>query len=249
MSPQHRDIYNRSLVMFKSKLDVLISMFKDFPNPTTPNSLESFKYLWNRKSILEAVQDLQECQALADQSWFLLMTIKDPGVDAALAEEGSKILSFVPSASTIRSSWILNTPLSETKLMLRHGDIDQMEISNIPFSDIKLAKRSRPSETSNTYILSEICDLRSPPGSNLSRYNIAKEDSEQLASKLQHQQPEKFGLLTCKGFTLSGTKADPKITLVFWTPLEFLPRPRSLRDLLLGTMPPASLTQRLEIAK
>lgn len=83
-------MYTTKALSFKSKLNVLISMFKDFPNPTTLNSLESCKYLWNRKAIIEAVQDLQACQALADQSWFLLMTIKDPGLEAALAEEGSK---------------------------------------------------------------------------------------------------------------------------------------------------------------
>lgn len=248
MSSRHRDIHERSLVIFQSKLDILKSMFQDAPSPTNHDSMESFKYFWNKKSILEAAQDLQTWQALTDQSWFLLMTIVDPGVDTALADNELQISSFIPSTSTIRSSWILKTSSGGARLMLPYGEIEQMEISNIAFSDIKSAKRSRPLGASTTYILSEICDLRSPPGSHFSRYTIAKEDSEKLASRLQHQEPENFGLLTCKGFTLSGTKADPKITLILWIPPDFLPSPRSLRDVLL-TMTLDSLTQRLDIAK
>lgn len=249
MGQQHREIYDRSLVMFQSKLEILRSMLPDGSNPTTPDGVERVKYLWNKKSILEAVKDLETWQALTDQSWFLFMTIADAGIDAALTAKSSQISNLIPSASTIRSSRVLKTTLSGTKLMLSHGEIDHMEICDIAFSDVKSAKRSHPSGTSTTYILNEIFNLQSPPGSHFSRYTIAKEDSGHLASRLQHQEPEKFGLLTCKGFTLSGTKADPKITLVLRTPPDVLPSPRSLRDLLLSTRPPGGLTQRLNIAK
>lgn len=177
------------------------------------------------------------------------MTIADAGIDVALAAKSSQVSNLIPSASTIRSSCLLNTPLSGAKLMLPHGEIDHMETYDVPFSEVKSVKRSHPSGDSTTYILNEICNLQSPPGPHFSRYTIAKDDSGQLASRLQHQEPEKFGLLTCKGFTLSGTKADPRITLVLRTPPDVLSCPKSLRDLLLSTRPPGGLTQRLDIAK
>lgn len=249
MSQQHRETYDRSLVMFQSKLDILRSMLQGVANPTAPDGVERVRYLWNKKSILEAVKDLETWQALTDQSWFLFMTITDAGIDAALAAKSSQIPNLIPSTSTIRSSCILSTPLTGAKLMLPHGEIDHMEICHVPFSEVKSAKRARPSGAPTIYILNEMCNLQSPPGSHFSRYTVAKEDSGQLASRLQHQEPEKFGLLTCKGFTLSGTKADPKITLVLRTPPDVLPCPRSLRELLLSTNTPGSLTQRLDIAK
>lgn len=48
---------------------------------------------------------------------------------------------------------------------------------------------------------------------------------------------------------MSGAKGDPKITLVLNVPSDLAPNPRSLRDLLLNTVPPESLSQRFEIAQ
>ncbi|KAK2597905.1 hypothetical protein N8I77_012658 [Diaporthe amygdali] len=249
MSRQHQEIYDRSLVMFQSKLEILKSILQSATSRTDLDGLDRLKYLWNRNVITEAIKNLEIWQALTDQTWFLFMTIVDAGVDDALTMKDSKVLSIIPSASTIRSSCMLNKSLSGAKLVLPHGEIEKMEVSDIAFSDVKLAKRDSSSGSSSIYILNEISGLQSPPGSYFSRYTIAKEDSGKLASRLQHNEPGKFGLLTCKGFTLSGTKANPKITLVLRTPPGLLPCPRSLRDLLLSTELPGSLTQRLDIAK
>lgn len=112
--------------MFQSKLDVLRSMLQGVTNPTAPDGVERVRYLWNKKSILEAVKDLETWQALTDQSWFLFMTITDAGIDAALAAKSPQIPNLVPSASTIRSC-MLSTPLTGAKLMLPHGEIEHME--------------------------------------------------------------------------------------------------------------------------
>lgn len=251
MSPQHQQIYDRSLVMFQSKLEIIKSMLQGAANPVELDGVDKLKYFWKKNGITEAIRDLQTWQALTDQTWFLFMAIMDPGVDSALAADGSRILSLVPSTSTIRSSLTAGTSQGGARLMLPYGEVEQMEILDIAFSDAKTAQRAHSSGSSGAafYVLNEISGLQSLPGSRFSRYAIAKEDSGRLASRLQHKDPEKFGLLTCKGFTLSGTKADPKITLVLRAPPDLFPYPRSLRSLLLGTGFPDSLTQRLGLAK
>lgn len=235
--------------MFQSRLEIIRSMLQGVSNPAILDGVDKIKYLWKKSGIAGAIKDLQTWQALTDQSWFLFMAIADPEIDSALDTDGSSTLSLIPSASTIRSSLKMGTSLSGAKLMLPHGEVERMEILDIAFSDAKTAKRNHSSGSSACYVLNEISGLQSPPGSQFSRYAIAKEDSGKLASKLQHKNPEKFRLLTCKGFTLSGTKADPKITLILRAPPDLSPHPRSLRSLLLGTGFPDSLTQQLDIAK
>ena len=66
MNKQHREVYDRSLVMFQSKLEILRSLLQDVANPTAPDSVKRVKYLWNKRSISEAVKDLETWQALTD---------------------------------------------------------------------------------------------------------------------------------------------------------------------------------------
>lgn len=124
-----------------------------------------------------------------------------------------------------------------------------MEVANIPISEIKAAKRTDAHGRVTSYILDEISGLQCQPGSPFSRYDMAKADTQMLASKLQHNEPETFGLLTCKCFTVSGSKSELRITLVLRVPLHVLPFPRSLRDLLLNERTKQSLSQRFEIAR
>jgi serine/threonine protein kinase len=80
-------------------------------------------------------------------------------------------------------------------------------------------------------------------------------DVRDLARKLQHNEPDTFGLLTCHGFVAESDKSDnsepdPIVdsTLASKLPPEYSDS-RSLRDLLLDPSPTASLSFRLNIAK
>lgn len=80
-----------------------------------------------------------------------------------------------------------------------------------------------------------------------SREETIKGNARTLARKLQHDNPQTFGLLQCKGYVLPYPKVTEAVTLVFRPP-EDLSTPRSLRELLVNP-PTISLSQRIAIAK
>lgn len=250
MDQEHQEVYEKTLVMLQSKLDTVKYILQGIAGTEDSNVTKRARYLGNKPALDEAIQNLSVWQCLTDQSWFLFMRFVDPGVEAALVTEKHRTTRLIPSASFIRSSLTIDSPgAKDTSLLLPHGEIEKMERSEIAFSDAKISKRVHQNGRSAFYVLNEISGLRSPPDSQFSRYDIARDDTGRLARRLQHSEPATFGLLSCKGFTLSGTKADPKITLVLNVPPDLAPNPRSLRDLLLNSGPPESLSRRFEIAQ
>ncbi|KAI7777805.1 hypothetical protein LA080_003004 [Diaporthe eres] len=250
MDQGHQEVYEKTLIMLQSKLDIVKYILQGITSTEEPNVTKRVRYLRNKAALDEAIQSLSVWQALTDQSWFLFMTLVNPGVEAALVAENHRTTRLIPSASLIRSSLTLDSSgTSVASLILPHGEIEKMERSDITLSDAKIGKRVHRQGNSVSYVLNEISGLRSPPGSQFSRYDIARDDTGRLARRLQHTEPATFGLLHCKGFTLSGTKGDPKITLLLNIPPDLAPNPRSLRDLLLNTGPPESLSQRFQVAQ
>lgn len=253
MDQRHQAVYDRTLFMLQNKLELVKAALQNMTHPDQSNATKKIKYAWKKDDLEDAMKELEMWQTLTDQSWFLFMTILNPGVDAALAVEDSKAVRLIPSASVIRTSMTTESTVSSKPsnpgLLQSHDEVEKMEVSAIAFSEIKSAKRSHTSGRVTFYILDEISGLQRQPGSPFSRYDMARADTQRLASKLQHNEPETFGLLTCKCFTLSGSKAEPRITLVLRAPLKVLPIPRSLRDLLLNERNPQSLSQRFDIAR
>lgn len=86
-----------------------------------------------------------------------------------------------------------------------------MERFDITLSDAEIGKRVHRQGNSVFYVLNEISGLRSLHGSHFSRYEIAMDDAGRLARRLQHTEPATFGLLHCKGFTLSGQRETRKL--------------------------------------
>lgn len=250
MDQEHQEVYEKTLIMLQSKLDTVKYILQCITATEESNVTKRIRYLRNKAALDEAIKSLSVWQALTDQSWFLFMTLVDPGVEAALVTENHRTTRLIPSASFIRSSLTADSSgASVASLLLPHGEIEKMERAEIAFSDAKIGKRVHHNGRTAFYVLNEISGLRSLPDSQFSRYDIARDDTGRLARRLQHGEPATFGLLNCKGFTLSGTKGDPKITLVLNVPPDLAPTPRSLRDLLLTTGPPESLSQRFEIAQ
>lgn len=250
MDQEHQEVYEKTLIMLQSKLETVKYILQGIAGADESNVMTRVRYLRSKGALDEAIHNLGVWQALTDQSWFLFMTLVDPRVEAALVNENHRTTRLIPSASFIRSSLTVDSSgTSVASRLLPHGEIEKMERSEIAFSDAKIGKRVDHSGRSAFYVLNEISGLRSPPDPQFSRYDIARDDTGQLARRLQHSEPARFGLLNCKGFTLSGTKGDPKITLVLNIPPDLAPNPRSLRDLLLNTGPPESLSQRFEIAQ
>ncbi|KUI56021.1 hypothetical protein VP1G_10793 [Cytospora mali] len=248
MSQQHQEVYHKTLVMFSSKLEIVTSMLTTLINPDGSLRVK-LKYVWKKESLDEAIEGLEVWQKTTDHSWFLLMRIADPGVDSALSVEkvtkhgrygraravvvtlsigDSGALISTTSTSAIRAGLrTAKPPTPPSGLTLDYRDIETMTVDGIAFLEAKMAKRTQKSEVISSYILNEIVTTQPTTCSKNYKRQVVKKDTRELARRLQHDDPETFGLLACKGFSMD--PEDLKITL--------------------PKVSPKSLTQRFDIAK
>lgn len=251
MDQQHQETYYKTLMMYSAKLELVTSMLRTLVHQDGSLRAKKIKYAWRKESLDEAIEELEVWQRTTDHSWFLLMRIADPGVDAALANESSEgessTRASIPSTSVIRSGLKSTKPApSASGLMLPQKDIQDMMVLEIPTSAAKIAKRIHPSGAVSSYVFDEILISGASSKTHLQR---VKKDARDLVRRLQHDEPETFGLLTCKGFVVSEIAEEARITLVLRTPTGSGTSPRSLRDALLNNGTPGSLSRRFEIAK
>lgn len=245
MSQKHQELYNRTLRMLLSKLHIVNLKLMSLVEPG--GSLRTrLMYAWKKEGIDEAIDELEVWQRTVDQSWFLGMRIANPLVDAALATNHTSTAVFTTTTSAIRTGLIpaLLPPTVVSGLRLDYGEIASMAVKDVAFSEARIARRIYQSGESS-YILNDITTAQGPGGSRECRQQMIR-DTRELAKRLQNDDPETFGLLGCKGFSME--PMSPKITMVFRVPPS-LGDPRSLRDLLLNAQSPPSLTQRLYMAK
>lgn len=162
-----------------------------------------------------------------------------------LANEKSELAACIPSTSLIRNNSVernLSTSLS-SKLSLPSTDLAKMEIFKIRFSNSNIAKTDR-SSIGTTYILDNLGFV------DYNDYTITKLNIRDLAKRLQHVEPQTFGLLSCKGFVEESPDPGGGITeasfrMVFRTPPN-LSHPKSL---LINMGKPSSFSQRFSIAR
>ncbi|KAK0616479.1 hypothetical protein B0T14DRAFT_568079 [Immersiella caudata] len=266
MEEEHREVYEQTLRVFLSKLQIVTLILRRLVKPRSDTfgvasggfeiAPKKLKFALQKDNLDKAIEDLEVWQRTADQSWFLLMKIADPQVDAALdaPEDDSEFTATtavsIPSTVTIRAGLeelSLAGSAGGGGMSLKAEELSKMSLTPVPHSDsIFLAERCYSNGDVAAYVLNQI---RCEPAS---KYQIIKKDTRDLARKLQHDEPNTFGLLSCKGFVTerdtSGPVPNVVFTLVFRTPTD-LAHPRTLRELLTATALPESLTDRLDIAQ
>ncbi|KAL6404753.1 hypothetical protein AUP68_11582 [Ilyonectria robusta] len=259
MDEEHCEIYHQTLHVFLGKLEMVTAMLKrlvrrgpDDPTGSSDGggcySTRRMKYAMMKNSLDRAIEELEIWQSTADHSWFLLMKIASPQVDFAIASDHASIAATIPSALAIRAGLrdggTPNGP-GASGITFRAEELARMAVWPIPFCDAQLARW--PDNPAAAYILNYIrCPL-------LSKYQVVKKDTRDLVRKLQHDEPQTFGLLSCKGFVVdqqpgSGPEPYVNFAMIFRTP-RGASNPRSLRDLLLNAPTPKSLSSRFEIAR
>lgn len=276
MDSGHHEIHQRTLRTFLDKLEVVTAMLrglvKNKPHETGTLLDCGFRarkgrYLVEKAALDKAVEELEVWQRIADQSWFLIMKIADPKIDRALVEtgsigSGSSTAAAIPSTVSIRSGIKAMEVLTATGsgLRLDAKALEAMTIELIPYSLAALAHRVFTTGGTHTYLLNYI------QVSPMRKYDVIHKDTRDLARRLQHKDPSHFGLLTCKGFVAPSKQAltasvasgvpEPKsqdemaFVLVFRMPPDVASgSPRSLRDFLLHTSGPASLSARFDMAR
>ncbi|KAI1179946.1 hypothetical protein F4777DRAFT_599874 [Nemania sp. FL0916] len=251
----HRELQERTLRVLIEKLTSAKSLLRNLVSAQLSSGTsgtevtfvpKAVKYaLWKGK-LDEAIESLETWQRLSDPSWFLVFKIRDQRLDDVLRMRESISTLPIPSITSIRATLekgdVISAPPSA--LSLPSEALSSMEISEIPFSGCKLAKGTN-SGKATSYMIESI-QLRHPDF-----YQQTKKDVRNLARRLQHDEPQTFGLLSCKGFIAK--RADPinkspaEFTIVSRTPLGCA-EPRSLRDLLLNSEP-KSLTEKFVAAQ
>lgn len=237
-------------------------------NPALDVRVRRTRFAFKKESLDRAIEELEVWQRTADQSWFLLMRIADAQIDDALKANAPtayepSTAAVVPSAMSVRSG--LSGGARKSGLTCSLDELSKMTRYPIAFCPAEIAERTYSTGETASYVLSHI------PCKPFAKYDVIKQNARDLAQRLQHDDPHMFGLLACKGVATPSSvprvvaegESEPTVTLtmIFRMPpgytsssLRMPPgcassTPRSLRDLLLSTPAPHSLSLRFEIAR
>ncbi|KAJ2997862.1 hypothetical protein NUW58_g518 [Xylaria curta] len=261
MGADHKQINEKILEQLQSKLKAVTSKLESvvkMPNKDgDTNSTEEssgtgtprrLKYALLKKSIDEAVEELEVWQRTVDPSWHLILKIASSQIDQALMSGNEGITTSFPSTSIIRPGLRGANSDESTKVFLPSSELKKMTIVDIPFCDAQLAMRQSARKGLQRFLLIKAACL---PEANV---NNIRRDLRDLARKLSHDSLRTFGLLSCKGVieqtdtTIPDMQAPVTFTIVFITPTD-LSDPRSLRDQLLSSGEGMALSDKFDIAR
>ena len=203
---------------------------------------KKWKYIFLKEGLDKTIEDLATWQKMFDPSWFLILTISSPQIDAELTRHNeTSSSSLLNSTLTLRNT-LRGGDHPEGSIFLPEDGLRSAYISDIPFSSSKVAQRAG---SSKLFVLDSVpC----PAQGNVQR--LAK-DIRELARKLVHADPIQFGLLKCSGVIRElnpQSSVQTSFIFVFRT-VEGLSVPQSLRASLLAGEANHSLSDRLDIAK
>ena len=250
MDEDHMQLFVELMHVLAGKLEMVTAMLRRVvrgldrgPKPSDIRLIpRRLPYAFRKKSIDKAVEELEAWQKVSDPSWFLILRMSDHRIDSELAADSFAVSTSIPSSVTIRDA--LNG-VPKKRLALPPDELMKMSIAKIHLCGSRLASR-RVSTGVTRFILDRI---ECPASVD---YQVVKRDARDLAARLQHDEPQSFGLLPCKGFLTEKVTENFEtrilFTMVFKVPGEFS-RVRSLRDYLLSTTTPNSLSNKFEMAR
>lgn len=255
MDENHRAVYHFIVSTLQMKLQLVGRSLGEVINVEGEESQDEMKvnrlkFAFKRHGLDRILQDVESWMTRADLTWFLTLRISNPRVDDALTRAGPTITTTTPSILPIREG-LCGKISSEARkpavnnLNRSSGFLNEMHISEISMSNSFLAEKITHGVMFSFILNKIIC----PP---LARVNDIKRGIRDLARKLQHNDPDTFGLLNCEGFATTPSKLASQIkgdfTMIFAVP-SGRSKPRALRDVLLNSPPPESLTHRLLLAQ
>lgn len=261
MDEDHRTVYRFILSNLQVKLQLVSRALDEVVHVEGGESqdivrVERLKFSFKKHSLDLVMQQVERWMENADLTWFLILRMPSSRVDDTLSVDDTligaepTITSTTPSILAIRAGLRGSITTQDanpagTSLNRTPEFLKQMNISKIPMSDAFLAQKEL-NGTLSYWIVNKInC-------SPLARYDDVKRETRDLAQKLQHKDPDTFGLLNCEGFSTNLTKPASQSIVECRIIFEVPPgrsNPRALRDILLNTPPPASLTHRLLLAQ
>ena len=252
LGEEYQTIQKQILHILNGKLTIAISKLNsvvigDISSTSSGNppghqvvvvGVKRWKYAFLKESLDRIIEDLETWQKLFDPSWYLILMNSSHMIDVELKkqETSSEVerSALLSSTERLRKS-LRGTDSQEGSIFLAADGLRSAYISDIPFSSSKILQRAG---SSKLYIVNTI------PVASQGIVGVLARDIRELARKLVHVDPIKFGLLQCYGVV----REESSFTFVFRT-IEGFPAPQSLRACLLAKEKSHSLSDRLEIAK
>ncbi len=254
LDEEHQNIQKQVLNVLIGKLTIAVSKIDSLliENKSTTSSVKDqrkqlvgvkrWKYVLLKEGLDRTIEDLETWQKMFDPSWFLILMISSPQIDAELTRhKETSASSLLISTQRLRNT-LRGNAQQEGSIFLSEDGLRSARVYDIPFSSSKVAQRAGSSK------LLVLDSVPCPAQANVQRLTT---DVRELARKLFHADPIQFGLLKCSGVVRELTPQDPgqiSFTFVFRT-VEGLSVPQSLRAILLAGEANHSLSDRLDIAK
>ncbi|KAK4893278.1 hypothetical protein LTR27_008401 [Elasticomyces elasticus] len=205
--------------------------------------IKRWKYIFVKSYMDSVISDLAKWQTLYDPSWYLIMTIASPVIDAELSKPGSSQspegMAVLESAKVVRQAVALKpTPESEKNVFL--PGVERSDLTRIRHSSALVMRRP----TSSSISIVEV--IPCPTGNYV---GSATQDIRRLASKLRRVDPKTFGILQCRGAVKIYANPGARLTsfhVIFKAPSTG--EPHTLREHL-TIRTGHTLTERMTVAK
>ncbi|KAL4885913.1 hypothetical protein BJY04DRAFT_214110 [Aspergillus karnatakaensis] len=198
-------------------------------------SINKFKAMFFKKTIIQATRDLESWQRTFDPSWYLITRVADPKIDSVLSGVGTAVDHHTLRLKQIREAISCDNKTEKRSIFLNKGSIQGER--RLAWSGTSTAKLS--DGYGNVLV-----DPTTYPSDT--QHIVGMIHVRDLARQLSYSDPWQFGLLRCRGYMI-GPGFPGKFNLVFDIP-STVSNPRTLRDLLLHRQPHA-LNQRFQLAK
>ncbi|KAH6646529.1 hypothetical protein BKA67DRAFT_525453 [Truncatella angustata] len=232
MAPEHCRIHIEVFEILRARLTNAKSRLKSLIEPSHQgNPVKKWRVPFLRSSLDDMREQLEMWQRLFDPTWYLILRIENEVID----KEFSRSLST--AANTINTTLVhIISPL-----FLPGNGLDWTKAETVAYSTTTMVPKIG---SSRKYAIDSIDCLSSVELAQL------RADTERLAHKLQHVDPDVFGLLKCYGLVKRKsplTRQISSIDMVFTLPPQS-GTPISLRQQLLQPQV-FSLTRVLELAR
>lgn len=249
MDQDHQLVYRSTLTMLQVKLEVVGAILRSVIEPPASETGSGdfkpkwLKHAWKKGGLDRAVEELETWMGIADLTWFLVLKKLIPQGDALSLPDRAAVAgppsSILPLRASLRGMPSDSNLSQEVTLSKSPEYLSHMDTIVIPMCNAQLGKLPG---SPTSYVLDK---LLSQPSTQL---NDAKRNTRDLARKLQHHDPDAFGLLHCEGFVATSTEASVESALILRLPPQ-RSNPRSLRDVLLSDCCPDSLSTRVAMAR
>ncbi|PPJ54325.1 hypothetical protein CBER1_06136 [Cercospora berteroae] len=232
----HRNIQTEVLGVLTVKLESarnrLSGLVKNRTDPGQVNirkpAIKRWKYMFVKRYLDETIESLERWQQMYDPSWWLVIRVASPIIDAELARQsaasGSGGANVVATAKQVRAT-LQSDAAQGAHLTLSSSGPGNSRISPIPYSAAKYMER--PGKTG--LIIDSIHCVQGVYVGDMNR------DIRTLAAKLQIADPSTFDVLRCRGITkvksINGDRLE-SFNLVLET--KTTDPPRTLRSCLIA---------------